>query len=86
MQNKRTEDVEIIATLFAVWNDALLDGRVPTDDEMVVEVRENWHIAKERFSPETLKQWLGWMREHGFVPKGKPPRTVFRQGKLKLGD
>lgn len=73
--DKKTDDVEIIATLFAVWNDALIDGKSPTNAEIIHEFRENWHKSKERFSPEKLQQWLEWMAQHKLIPKGIGPRT-----------
>jgi type I restriction enzyme S subunit len=79
--NKKTEEVEIVATLFAAWNDALLDGQSPSDDWIIREVRENWHAEKQRFTAEKLGHWLDWMRKHHLIPTGKPPRTQ-HQGKL----
>jgi type I restriction enzyme, S subunit len=79
--DKRTDDVQIIATLFAAWNDALLDGESPSDNWIIQEVRENWHAEKQRFTAEKLGHWLDWMRKHHLVPTGKPPRTQ-HQGKL----
>jgi type I restriction enzyme S subunit len=76
LSDKKTEEVEIIATLFAVWNDFLIDGHVPSDDEIVTEVRENWHERKERFTPALLRRWLGWLRQHSLVPQGRLPHTV----------
>jgi type I restriction enzyme, S subunit len=73
--DKKTDDVQIVATLFAVWNDALLDGQSPSDDWIIREVRENWHVEKRRFTAEKLGHWLDWMRENHLVPTGKPPRT-----------
>ncbi|WP_047492326.1 restriction endonuclease subunit S [Terriglobus sp. TAA 43] len=73
--DKKTEEAEIITTLFAAWNDFLIDGQIPTDDEVIHEVRENWHRSKERFSPALLRRWLAWMRSHSLTPKGHPPRT-----------
>lgn len=75
-----TEDIEIVGTLFAVWNDALLDGGHPDNDWIIREVRENWHSSKQRFSPEKLSTWLAWMRKHGLVPVGQGPRTVHQSG------
>lgn len=71
----KTVDAEIVATLFAGWNDFLIDGKMPTDDEIIREVRTNWHPKKERFTPTQLGHWLRWMRDHKLVPKGNPPRT-----------
>jgi hypothetical protein len=76
MGGLKTEQVEIIATLFAAWNDALLDGQVPDDDWIVKEVREHWHVSKQRFAPADLLKWLEWMRQHDVVPLGHPPRTM----------
>lgn len=71
-----TEQVEIIATLFAAWNDALIDGHTPDDDWIVKEVREHWHVSKQRFKPADLKTWLAWMRQNDVIPLGHPPRTM----------
>lgn len=76
MGDLKTEQVEIIATLFAAWNDALLDGHTPDDDWTVKEVREHWHASKQRFTPAELHKWLGWMRQNDVVPLGHPPRTM----------
>lgn len=76
MGGLNTEQVEIIATLFAAWNDALLDGHTPDDNWIVKEVREHWHASKQRFAPAELHKWLGWMRQNDIVPLGHPPRTM----------
>jgi len=76
MGGLKTEPVEIIATLFAVWNDALLDGQTPDDNWIIKEVREHWHVSKQRFTPADLNKWLGWMRQNDVVPLGHPPRTM----------
>ena len=73
--DKNTEEAEIITTLFAAWNDFLIDGKTPTDDEIIDEVRENWHQSKERFTPALLRRWLRWMSSHDLIPKGYGPRT-----------
>jgi type I restriction enzyme, S subunit len=84
LAQRPTVEVEIIATLFAAWNDFLIDGRTPSDDEIVHEVRENWHPSKQRFTQTELKTWLAWLRQHALVPTGKGPHTVGQQGKLQL--
>lgn len=73
--DKNTEEAEIITTLFAAWNDFLIDGKTPSDDEIIHEVRENWHHSKERFTPALLGRWLDWMRNRDLIPKGRGPRT-----------
>jgi len=83
LADKKTEEVEIIATLFAVWNDFLIDGIQPTDEQIISDMRKNWHNRKARFSPAGLGRWLDWLRGEKIIPRGLPPRTV-QQPKLKL--
>lgn len=73
--HRRTEVAEVVATLFAAWNDFLLDGQTPTDDEIVAELHTNWHERKRTFSAARLKQALDWMRDKNIVPVGRGPRT-----------
>jgi type I restriction enzyme, S subunit len=71
-----TKSVEAIATLYAVWDDALIDGQTPTDDAVVSGVLEEWHPDKaKKFRAAELHEWLGWMRRHNLVPEGNGPRT-----------
>jgi type I restriction enzyme, S subunit len=71
-----TKSVEAVATLYAVWNDVLIDGHTPTDDAVVSGVLEEWHPDKtKKFRAAELHEWLGWMRRHNLVPEGKGPRT-----------
>jgi type I restriction enzyme S subunit len=83
LADKKTEEVEIIATLFAVWNDFLIDGVQPTDTQIISDVRENWHECKARFTPVELGRWLDWLRRESIIPRGLPPRTV-QQSRLNL--
>lgn len=77
--NRPTVEVEIIATLFAAWNDSLIDGRTPSDSEIIRDVRENWHPSKQRFKEPELKKWLDWMRQNALMPKGRGPHTCGSQ-------
>lgn len=83
LADKKTEEVEIIATLFAVWNDFLIDGVQPTDEQIISDVRENWHERKARFTQAELGRWLDWLRRENIIPRGMPPRTV-QQPRLNL--
>ena len=82
LDGKKTDDVEAIATLYAVWNDALAEGRNVDDDALVDEFRNNWHEAKQRFTPRVLKHWLSWIREHQLVPTGKSPHAGMQSSLL----
>ncbi|MDI9072285.1 hypothetical protein [Xanthomonas oryzae] len=74
-EGRKTDDLEAVATLYAVWNDALAGGLHPSDEWLINEFRGNWHEAKERFAPDILGKWLGWMRDNGLVPTGNSATT-----------
>lgn len=72
-----TEAVEAIATLYAVWNDALMDGRQPDDSMIVNGVLTEWHEEKgKKFKDSDLRHWLDWMKRNGLTPRGRGPRTA----------
>jgi hypothetical protein len=75
LASQDTWHTEMIATLFAAWNDLLLDKHAPSDEEIIHEVRENWHPDKHKFSLQELLAKLTWMREKNMVPKGIKPHT-----------
>jgi type I restriction enzyme S subunit len=75
-KGKDTEATEAVATLYAVWNDALIDGKQPDDAAIIRGFLQDWHPEKGKFKSDTLQMWLDWMRRHGLVPKGTGPRTV----------
>ncbi|EMJ90419.1 type I restriction modification DNA specificity domain protein [Leptospira kirschneri str. JB] len=65
------EQAEIFATLYAGWNNLLLEGKKPSDEEIVYESRENWSPEKLKLSRSRFFTALGWMRKKGYVPEGK---------------
>ena len=75
-KGKDTAATEAVATLYAVWNDALIDGKQPDDAAIIRGFLQDWHPEKGKFKQADLQTWLGWMRRHGLVPKGNGPRTV----------
>ncbi|MDT1064644.1 restriction endonuclease subunit S [Paracoccus sp. CPCC 101403] len=71
-----TKGIEAVATLYAVWNDFLIDGQTPGDSYITREVLENWHPEKsEKFSADELDTWLAWMRRQDIVPSGTGQKT-----------
>ncbi|HLD10324.1 MAG TPA: restriction endonuclease subunit S [Methylophilaceae bacterium] len=66
-----TRQAEIVATIYAAWNNLLLLGQSPDDEDIVTEARENWHESKLKIERERFFRALGWMREHGLVPVGR---------------
>jgi len=61
---------EIPATLYAGWNNLLLQGQSPTDDEIIYESRENWSESKLKIPRERFTNGLAWLRKHKLVPTG----------------
>lgn len=68
---------EAVATLYAAWNDALIDGEAPDDATIVNGVLTEWHEEKgKKFKDNDLRRWLGWMKRNGLTPRGQGPRTT----------
>lgn len=70
-----TQQCEIIATLYAVWNDFLIDGRHPSDDEIVDGVLNNWTESKRQIPEEKWRAALPWMRQRKLIPAGHGEKT-----------
>ncbi|TCR81529.1 restriction endonuclease subunit S [Rhizobium sp. BK376] len=71
-----TKGAEAVATLFAVWNDALLDRATINDEGIITGFLTEWHHEKPlKFKRDELHTWLGWMRRNGIIPMGQGPRT-----------
>jgi restriction endonuclease S subunit len=72
-----TRDVEAVATLYAVWNDALIEGQKPNDAAIIKGVLTDWHSEKRgKFKESDLRHWLAWMKRVGLTPSGKGPRAA----------
>lgn len=68
---------EAVATLYAVWNDALIDGETPDDAAIIHRVLTEWHAEKgQKFRKSDLETWLAWMKRRGLTPRGQGPRTI----------
>lgn len=70
MRTWKTRDCEIVATLYEAWHEFLQQGVHPSDDQLVVEVRENWHEKKKEIPVSQWHTHLRWMKQHNFVPRG----------------
>ena len=71
-----TEQAEVVATLFAAWNDAVIDGKPYTDEDVVDDVLNNWHDSKKRYPKDMWLRAMAQMRKDGLVPKGYGKRTI----------
>lgn len=76
-----TDGVEKAATLFAAWNDFIIDGVAsPTDEQIIAEVRNHWTENKGRIKERTWKRSLARLRSAQFIPQGHGKHTVKWQG------
>lgn len=70
-----TDRSEIVATLYACWNDLIKKGKNPSDNEIIIDMKKNWHDSKSRFEDDRLKNALQWMRDNDLTPDGNGPAT-----------
>jgi hypothetical protein len=73
-----TDESEIVATLYAAWNDLLAAGEEVTEERLFKEFY-TWDESKSRFQPGGLRQMKAWMESWGIVPSGKAKRTLPRE-------
>jgi hypothetical protein len=79
------QEAEVFATVYAAWNNLLIEGKAPTDDEIIREAREEWHSSKLKIPRAKFIEGLRRVRVSNFVPQGRgsfvPPPA---QGQLAL--
>ena len=78
-----TDQAEIVATLFGVWNDFIIDQKQFTDEDIVDEVLNNWNDSKKRFPKDVWLRTISEMRNKNIIPKGYGKHTII---KLEKGD
>ena len=73
----KTRQCEIVSTLYAAWNDLLIDERATDDASILHEASsaERWHKSKERIEPAIWKTALQWMKDKSLVPVGYGKHT-----------
>ena len=70
-----TKMLEAVATLYAAWNDLLLDGQTPTDKEILAEVLERWPGKAESFQYTKLSTYLKYLKALNYIPTGTGQST-----------
>ena len=72
LRNLNTEQSEIVATLYACWNDLLKKGEIldDLDSAIIHDMKNNWHSCKKRFKDIRLLKALEWMKNNDLVPDG----------------
>ncbi|MCF5747555.1 MULTISPECIES: restriction endonuclease subunit S [Pseudomonas syringae group] len=76
MRDWDTDRCEMTVTLYAAWNDFIIDGHPVTDDAIVNEVMHRWNDAKLRFNKVEWLAVLSEMKKHCLLtPTGFGKRT-----------
>ena len=65
-----TERAEVVATVYAAWNNLLLQQKEITEEAIVTEARENWHESKLKIERSKFFKTIEWMRSKQLVPIG----------------
>lgn len=77
MRGWDTDRCEMIVTLYAAWNDFILEGRPVIDEAIVDEVMHSWNDTKLRFSKTEWLAVLAEMKKHKILmPTGFGKRTT----------
>lgn len=77
MRDWDTDRCEMTVTLYAAWNDFILEGRPVSDDAIVGEVMHSWNDTKLRFGKTEWLAVLAEMRKHKIlIPTGFGKRTA----------
>ncbi|NWB32051.1 restriction endonuclease subunit S [Pseudomonas gingeri] len=77
MQDWDTDHCEMTVTLYAAWNDFILEGRPVSDDAIVDEVMHSWNDTKLRFGKTEWLAILAEMKKHKIlIPTGFGKRTT----------
>ncbi len=70
LRDKTTHDSELVATLYAVWNNRIIRNKT-VKIELLVEDFFKWSAKKEEeFQKEEIVTMYKWMKEIELVPKG----------------
>lgn len=74
--NYRESHIGRISTLFAVWNDFIIDGVPnPSDKQIIQEVVNNWTPNKAKTAESNWRKTLEEMKSKGIIPQGKGLHT-----------
>lgn len=68
---ENTEQSELYATVYAAWNNLLLNNASITDEAIVYEARENWHEKKMKIERSKFFDTINKLKAHNIIPEGK---------------
>lgn len=65
-----TRQAEIFVTVFAAWNNLLIDGCEISGEAIVFEARDNWHPEKLKIPREKFFKAIDWAKRKNLIPMG----------------
>lgn len=71
-----SENCEMIATLFAAWNDLIIKAYGAPSDSLIIKEVFEWHERKKRLTKEQWQKELDFMRKQNIIPKGFGKLTI----------
>ncbi len=80
LRTATTRQSEIVATLYAAWNDLILAGQAITNEAILSEVLDRWHEKKQNVPEDKWRKALTWMREKDLIPAGFGKPTRLKNG------
>ena len=81
-----TEDCELLATVYAAWNDLLLWRHPVSEDAIFEQLHEHWHESKRRFSEQQIAAMKHRITELGLEPTGFGKPTLGAAADVHSGD
>lgn len=78
-----TKQAEIFATVYAAWNNLLIDGCEITNEAIVHEARENWHPDKLKIPRKKFFNAIEWIKEKDIEPEGKGKPVMMGKAKKR---
>jgi type I restriction enzyme S subunit len=81
MKPLKTERCEVVATLYAAWNDLLQHGKPAADKDIFIAASADWHENKMDIEFSEWEWGLKWLRENRLVPTGIAKPVKPKKGK-----
>jgi|GEM_PF-300755 len=69
LKNSTEDDAEVIATLYAVWNNMIIK-KESISDTVIVSTFFEWSDRKKKYTQQQVSKALAWMKKSGFMPTG----------------
>lgn len=69
LKQSTEDEAEIVATLYAVWNNMIIK-KEHINDDVIVSTFFEWSDRKKKYTRPQVAKTLAWMKKNGFAPTG----------------